>query len=90
MIEEVIDPARSVAKPRELLLQIDVEAAEKHGCGGAGGGFVQRERQVHGEQDGVVSCCNEVFREGVIAHANAAVVAAGPGGEEEQAHAGAG
>jgi hypothetical protein len=31
-----------------------------------------------------------VFREGVIAHAHAAVVAAGPGGEEEQAHAGAG
>jgi hypothetical protein len=29
-----------------------------------------------------------VFGEGVVAHAHAAVVTAGSGGEEEQAHAG--
>jgi hypothetical protein len=86
MVDEPVQPAGRVTKPRKALLQVHVEAAKENGRVRGGGGFFEGKGQVEGQQKGVVAGGAKLLGQGVVAHADATVVASGAGGEKEQLH----
>ena len=78
-----------MAEERNLLLEEDIDAAEKNRDAFRPGqrGFVEGEREIHRRDGDVMAGAVEFAGEGVVAHAGAAVVTAGAGSEENDFHA---
>jgi len=85
-IEDFVEPFGDVAEEGVFELEVGVDAAEEDGLVFVGGGFVEDMGQVHGEHDGVMSLCPEFVDQGVVFHADAAVVTSGSWTNEEEFH----
>ena len=75
-----------MAKERELVLEVDVYAAEEDGLIGRGGFFIEKVREVGGKHGYLVTGVDETAGERVVAHANATVIITRAGGDEGDFH----
>ena len=73
---------------RKLIAQINADAAEKNRGVGAGGGFVQEERQIERHHEGMVTAVAQAANEGVVAQTTAAIEVARAGSELNDVHQG--
>ena len=87
-IQQAVDEGRRFAEERELLLEVNVDAAEKDRDVFRPGrrGLVEDQRQIHRRDRHVVAGAMEFAGKRVVAHARAAVVAAGAGRKEDDFH----
>jgi hypothetical protein len=79
-------PVRKVPEKREFLLQIDIDAAEEDGGAGALVGFVESERQIKRDHQGLVTRLAQGRYQDVIAKTTAAVHAARAGCDLHYVH----
>ncbi len=89
VIEDVVQPAGSVAEEGHFLLEIDIDAAKEDRDLRLRQHFlIELKRKIHRQQGNLVAGGKERFREGIVAHTGSAIVGAGAGSEEGEVHFG--
>jgi hypothetical protein len=87
VVEPAVEPPRRVAKQRNLLLQVGVDAAEEH-APLADVAFVGADGRVDRREDDVLAQLQQRGRQRVVVQTTAAVHARGAGGKVSDAHGG--
>ena len=85
-VEKPVDPGRGAPEECQLLLKIDVDAAEKEGSIIRHALFIDKMRQIHRQQHRVVPHPPQRPHQRIIAQAGATIEVARAGGELNDAH----
>ena len=85
-VPQPVEQPRRVAQKRDVLVEVDADAAEQHRVAAADVGLVGQRGRVDGHQRDVVPPAQQLRRQRVVAQARAAVHVRGPGGDRQNLH----